>query len=162
MTVNCAKTFAHSISQLLCHRLKCQWNFFFDAIILFICVCVCARARHNFWCFLLVFSHTDNVYFVLHLNLSAIKRLCILIFVCLQFIFPFSFLLLNDDDDGDGICTVSVFPSPSFPPFGAVTVWLNCVKHHGWMITGVVCCQLPLPLFAPSSRHTWNRINNIA
>lgn len=64
--------------QLLCHRLKCQLengesdNF-----------------SHNFLCFLLVFSLPTWI--LLHLNLSAIKRLCMLIFVRLQFIFPFPF-----------------------------------------------------------------------
>lgn len=41
-----------------------------------------------------------------------------------------------------------------FLSFVAVAVWFNCVKHHGWMITGVVCCQLPLPpIHLKSNQH---------
>lgn len=109
---------------------------------------MCEWVCHNFLCFLLVFSlQTMCIFyiFVLHLNLSAIKRLCILIFVCLQFIFSFHFC---------GKCRwVDLFSLSRL--FAAVVVWFSCVKSP-WMITGVVFCQLASLLLLISSHFKSN------
>lgn len=88
----------------------------------FIYLCVCAITSYVFC----LFSHFRQCIFCApHLNLSAIKRLCILIFVRLQFIFPFHFCCWK--------CRY-LYRRWFFllSVFAAVAVWFNCIKHHGW------------------------------